>query len=140
MTRGSRAALVLGLGVGGFVDGIVAHQLLGWHHVLSGWYPHDPDLNMRADGVFHLVCLLLVLAGVRMLNRAGTLPGRVLWGGVVAGWGLFTLVEGVLDHLVLGIHHVRGGPHELAYDLGFLALGAVLVLAGALIAPERRNR
>jgi uncharacterized membrane protein len=140
MTRGARAALVLGLGVGGFVDGIVVHQLLGWHHVLSGWYPDDPDLNMRGDGVFHLVCLLLVLAGVGMLNRVGTVPRRVLWGGVVAGWGLFTVVEGVVDHLVLGIHHVRGGPHELAYDLGFLALGAVLVLAGALIAPERRGR
>lgn len=140
MTRGSRAALVLGLGVGGFVDGIVAHQLLGWHHVLSGWYPDDRDLNMRGDGLFHLVCLLLVLVGVGRLNRAGTVPRRVLWGGVVAGWGLFTLVEGVLAHLVLGIHHVRGGPHELAYDLGFLALGAVLVLAGALIAPERRGR
>jgi uncharacterized membrane protein len=140
MTRGVRAALVLGLGVGGFVDGIVAHQLLGWHHMLSGWYPDDLHLNMRGDGLFHLLCLLFVLTGVAMLNRAGTVPRRVLWGGVLAGWGVFNLVEGVVDHLVLGIHHVRSGPHELAYDLGFLALGAVLVVVGSLLARERVGR
>ena len=140
MTRGARAALVLGLGIGGFVDGIVAHQLLGWHHMLSGWYPDDPHLNMRGDGLFHLLCLLLVLTGVALLNRAGGVPGRVLWGGVLAGWGVFNLVEGVVDHLVLGIHHVRGGPHELAYDLGFLALGALLVVVGRLVARERAAR
>lgn len=127
------AALVLGLGVGGFVDGIVAHQLLGWHHMLSGWYPDDLHLNMRGDGLFHLLCLVLVLAGVAMLNRAAPLPPPVLWGGVLAGWGVFNLVEGVVDHLVLGVHHVRSGPHELAYDLGFLVLGAVLVAVGVLL-------
>ncbi|GAB2979432.1 hypothetical protein GCM10027184_32490 [Saccharothrix stipae] len=131
---------MLGLGIGGFVDGIVAHQLLGWHHMLSGWYPEDLHLNMRGDGLFHLLCLLLVLTGVAMLNRVGTVPRRALWGGVLAGWGVFNLVEGVVDHLVLGIHHVRSGPHELAYDLGFLALGAVLVVVGGLLARERVGR
>jgi uncharacterized membrane protein len=40
-------------------------------------------------------------------------------------------VEGVVDHLVLGVHHVRddlGGP--LSWDLGFLAFGALLAVAG----------
>ncbi|MBP2336165.1 putative membrane protein [Saccharothrix coeruleofusca] len=134
----NRGALVLGLGIGGFIDGIVAHQLLGWHHMLSGWYPPDtPEnlhLNMRGDGWFHLLCLVLVLAGTALLNRSTPLPARVLWGGVLAGWGVFNLVEGVVDHLVLGIHHVRHGPSQLAYDIGFLVLGVVLLLAGALLA------
>ncbi|MFE2752507.1 DUF2243 domain-containing protein [Actinosynnema sp. NPDC059335] len=140
MTRGARAALVLGLGIGGFVDGIVAHQLLGRHHMLSGWHPDDLHLNMLGDGLFHLLCLLLVVVGVAALNRAGTLPGRVLWGGVPAGWGVFNLVEGIVDHQVLGIHHVRSGPHELAYDLGFLAPGAALVAVGGLLLRERARR
>ena len=29
-------ALLLGLGLGGFVDGIVLHQVLQWHHMLTG--------------------------------------------------------------------------------------------------------
>ncbi len=52
-------------------------------------------------------------------------------GLLLAGFGLFNLVEGVVDHQVLGVHHVRddlGGP--LAWDLGFLALGAVLLVGG----------
>jgi uncharacterized membrane protein len=128
------AALVLGLGGGGFIDGIVIHQLLGWHHMLSGWYPPDNSenlhRNMVGDGLFHLFCLLLVLAGIVLLNRAAPLPARALWGGLLGGWGVFNLVEGVVDHLVLGVHHVRQGPSELAWDLGFLALGAVLALSG----------
>lgn len=140
MTRGARAALVLGSGIGGFVDGIVIHQLLGWHHMLSGWYPDDPHRNTVADGLFHLLCLLLVFTGVALLNRAGAVAGRVLWGGVLAGWGVFNLVEGVVDHLVLGVHHVRTGPHQPAYDLAFLVFGAVLVVAGRLVARERVGR
>ncbi|WP_447006740.1 DUF2243 domain-containing protein [Saccharothrix isguenensis] len=132
------AALLLGLGIGGFVDGIVIHQILGWHHMLSGWYPptdsENLHLNMVGDGLFHLLCLVLVIAGVVVLNRGPRLSGRLLWGGMVAGWGVFNLVEGLVDHQILGIHHVRQGPHQLYYDLAFLLLGALLLLGGTLIA------
>lgn len=52
-----------------------------------------------------------------------------------AGWGVFNLVEGIIDHQILGIHHVRddlGGP--LSWDLGFLAFGLLLVVGGAVLA------
>ena len=57
------------------------------------------------------------------------------------GWGIFNVVEGVVDHLVLGIHHVRddlGGP--LAWDLGFVAFGALLVVVGLAIVRSDRRR
>ncbi|MET7466484.1 DUF2243 domain-containing protein [Nonomuraea sp. NPDC005501] len=132
------AGLVLGLGIGGFIDGIVLHQLLQWHHMLSGWYPADARVNMLADGLFHLLCLVLVVAGVALLARAAPVAGRELTGWVVAGWGAFNLVEGVVDHLVLGVHHVRHGPYQLAWDLAFLALGTLLVVAGVLVARSGR--
>ncbi|MCA1190344.1 DUF2243 domain-containing protein, partial [Saccharopolyspora sp. 6T] len=62
-----------------------------------------------------------------------------LWGWVLVGWGVFNLVEGVLDHHLLGIHHVRDGPHRLWWDLGFLALGALLVVAGYLLQRGGRS-
>jgi uncharacterized membrane protein len=134
------AAVVLGLGIGGFLDGIVVHQLLGWHHMLSGWYPHDDTrLMMLGDGLFHLLCLILVLVGTALLNRRAPLPERVLLGGILAGWGVFNLVEGVIDHQILGIHHVRPGPDQLAYDLAFLASGAVLLVIGILFARRARG-
>jgi len=134
--------LTVGIGLGGFVDGIVAHQLLEWHHMLSSWYPliHGPDmrLNMVGDGLFHLLCLVLTVVGVLLLNRAGGhRPTRRLVGWLLAGWGVFNLVEGVVDHLVLGVHHVRVGSGQLLYDLGFLVLGAVLATVGVLMARVR---
>ncbi|MGW8376637.1 DUF2243 domain-containing protein [Streptomyces sp. ODS28] len=141
--------ILLGVGLGGFVDGILLHQLLQWHHMLTSAatshiglrpYPADtvPGLRMNTvwDGVFHTVCWLSVLSGLAVLHsrvthdRRRVWGSRVLWGWILAGWGLFNLVEGVLDHHILGIHHVRSGPGQLWWDLGFLALGALLLAGG----------
>jgi uncharacterized membrane protein len=55
--------------------------------------------------------------------------------GLVAGrLGPFNLVEGVVDHHILTIHHVREGSSETAWDLVFLAFGALLVIGGWLLA------
>ncbi|WP_204017496.1 DUF2243 domain-containing protein [Sphaerimonospora thailandensis] len=133
------AGLVLGLGIGGFIDGILLHQLMGWHHMLSGWYPHDDRLNMIGDGLFHAGCLVLVIVGVALLSRGGPHPGRELLGYGVAGWGVFDVVEGLVDHELLGVHHVRPGPHQVAYDVAFLLLGAALVAIGLRVANSARR-
>ncbi|MEU2055897.1 DUF2243 domain-containing protein [Streptomyces bungoensis] len=144
--------LVLGVGLGGFVDGILLHQLLQWHHMLSstntdriGVKYYDPHtvsglrMNTVWDGVFHAVCWLAVLLGLAVLysrvthNRRAVWASRKLWGWILAGWGLFNLVEGILDHQVLGIHHVHGGRYEVWWDIGFLVLGALLLVGGWLL-------
>jgi uncharacterized membrane protein len=134
--------LLLGIGFGGFVDGIVLHELLQWHHMLSDT-PAAPmttlagmRLNTLADGLFHAGSWVVALTGTLLTVaawRAGRRPPawRTQVGLLLAGWGLFNVVEGVIDHLVLGVHHVRddlGGP--ASWDLGFLALGALLTVCG----------
>lgn len=52
---------------------------------------------------------------------------------MLVGWGIFNLVEGVIDHTILGLHHVREGGNELPWDLGFLAFGAALIVGGWLL-------
>ncbi|WP_415379626.1 DUF2243 domain-containing protein [Halosimplex sp. TS25] len=136
-----RAGVVLGLGLGGFFDGIVLHQVLQWHHMLSA-HP-DPSvagdlrLNVLADGLFHVAAYVFTVAGVVLLWRAWRDPvvppsGRVLFGATVLGWGVFNLVEGVVDHHLLAIHHVRpDGPGPvILWDLAFLAWGALFVVGG----------
>ncbi|MEU8658649.1 DUF2243 domain-containing protein [Actinoplanes philippinensis] len=135
--------IVLGIGMGGFADGILLHQVLQWHHLLTSEYPADTvdglRMNTLGDGLFHTVTWLAVLAGLGLLHsRIGAVPGRVwrsreLWGWMLVGWGLFNLVEGLVDHHLLGIHHVRGGPYQLWWDLGFLILGLVLAGGGWLL-------
>ena len=144
--------LVLGAGLGGFADGILLHQVLQWHHLLTStdtdrvgidYYPadtvHGLRINTLWDGLFHTVTWLAVLAGIALLysritaDRRRVWTSRVLWGWMLTGWGLFNLVEGIVDHHLLGIHHVHGGPHQLWWDLSFLAFGAVLIGLGRLL-------
>ncbi|MBO4205815.1 DUF2243 domain-containing protein [Micromonospora echinofusca] len=152
VTRIRLPATILGVGLGGFADGIVLHQLLQWHHMLSSTdtdragirpYPVDTvsglEMNTLWDGLFHVVTWVAVLTGLALLYaRVTRSRGRLwrspaLWGWALVGWGLFNLVEGVVDHHLLGIHHVRGGPHQTWWDLGFLALGALFVGGGWLL-------
>jgi uncharacterized membrane protein len=52
---------------------------------------------------------------------------------LLLGAGLFDFIEGIIDHQILGIHHVKPGPNELAWDIGFLALGATLAIIGWIL-------
>lgn len=135
-------ALLLGLGLGGFIDGIVLHQIFQWHHMVSSAAAHQVttlaglETNTLADGLFHGATWVFVVTGSTLMVRAWR-QGRVAptWrsytGLLLAGWGIFNIVEGLINHQLLGIHHVRddlGGP--LSWDLGFLAFGAVLAAGG----------
>ncbi len=144
-------AVVMGLGLGGFVDGIVLHQILQWHHMVSDTDGNPVtsverlNANTLADSLFHAVTWLLVLAailGMVALWRSGRTapPWRSTVGLLLVGWGLFNLVEGVVDHMLLGVHHVRddlGGP--MSWDIGFLVLGALLVAGGAALHRSTRS-
>ena len=136
------AGLVLGLGQGGFFDGIVFHQLLQWHHMFSSIETDmtiaGMELNAFGDGLFHLFDWLLTLVGIFLLWRAGqqakdAWSGRVFMGALLLGAGLFNLVEGIIDHHLLGIHHLKPGVHEFLWDLGFLGSGILLVSIGVVL-------
>ena len=150
------SGLLYGLGLGGFIDGIVLHQILQWHHMVSdvSRYPMSTiaglEVNTLADGFFHLATWVLVLAAsIAAINawRQGRLAPnwRFHFGLVLTGWGIFNIVEGLIDHQMLGVHHVRddlGGP--LSWDIGFLIFGVLLIVGGwslhkaGLCALERR--
>lgn len=134
------AGILMGAGMGGFVDGIVFHQILQWHNMLSSWLPPtnlvDAKVNMMWDGFFHASVWIMTILGLGMLVRVAgrkDLPwsAQIFWGAWIAGWGLFNFVEGAIDHLILGVHHVNEyAPSLLAYDLMFQASGALLLALG----------
>lgn len=135
------AGMLLGTGLGGFVDGIVLHQILQWHNMLSSLRP-PTDLvsmkyNMVWDGLFHAFTWLVTAAGLARLWFAGQ-RSDVAWstptliGGLLLGWGAFNFIEGVIDHQLLGIHHVHPGDHQLLWDIGFLLSGLCMLAAGML--------
>ena len=136
-----RAGIILGIGLGGFADGILLHQVVHWHNMGSAVLPPTTlealQLNMRWDGLFHAGVWLCTLVGVYRLlgdaRRGAPLPGPLAFTGLMLlGWGLFNLVEGVVDHHLLDLHHVRDLPaHVPLYDWLFLAVGGMgFVLLG----------
>lgn len=138
-------ALLLGAGLGGFVDGILLHQVLQWHHIASSaGVPVDTveglRLNTLLDGLFHAATWLLTVLGIALLwrgaRRGVRLPWSRLLGGALMGFGLFNLVEGMVNHQLLGLHHVNetAPPDQwLAWDLAFLASGLILFALGFLL-------
>lgn len=136
--------LLLGAGLGGFADGIVLHQILRWHHLLTDTdeYPATTvrglEVNTTADGLFHFATWIVTLLGVAALWRASQhapslISARSLIGWMLIGWGAFNLVEGIVNHHILQIHHVREGSNEIFFDIAFLTLGLVLLLGGRFL-------
>lgn len=136
-----RAGTAIGIGMGGFVDGIVFHQILQIHNMLSARVPTDTlvgaKVNMVWDGLFHLFVWGMTATGIVLLWRArartGTVPDRVFGGALLLGWGVFNLVEGLIDHHLLGLHHVieRLGPSP--WDWVFLASGVAFGATGWML-------
>jgi uncharacterized membrane protein len=140
------AGILFGLGLGGFFDGIVLHQILQWHHMLSGaGYPPNSvenlEINTLWDGLFHATTYVFVVLGLIVLWRSFRRThirwsSKLLIGSLLIGFGLFNLVEGIINHHLLAIHHVNErGPQEqwIYWDLGFLVWGAAMLIGGRLL-------
>jgi uncharacterized membrane protein len=154
MVAGSRtskplavAGIVLGIGLGGFVDGILLHQIWQVHAMLSAKVPlttmENMQTNMTADGMFHAVVWVATLTGIIMLFNAARRPdiflsARVFYGSMLAGWGTFNVVEGIIDHHILEVHHVVERLGQSMWDWLFLGCSVVLIFIGRKIASGGR--
>ncbi len=98
--------------------------------------------NTLYDGLFHLFAYLCVLIGIVLAWYAAQSPGalgsgRQFVGRILIGFGLFSVVEGVINHHLLGLHHVNETvPLEqwVVWDIGFLLWGAAMLVGGAYLA------
>ena len=152
--------LLTGVGFGMFVDGIVLHQLLQWHHLLSNGKADRVGLPDRSsetvdgleflvlwDGVFHAAAWVVVLLGVLWLTRrlasappADPWPVRSVTGLLLAGWGGFQAFDMVVNHQLLAVHQIREDVADpLPWDLGYLAAALVLVAVGTALHRSARH-
>jgi uncharacterized membrane protein len=146
------AGILFGLGLGGFFDGIVLHQVLQWHHMLtSAGYPPDSVENLKIntlwDGIFHASTYIFTALGLYILWRFSRkthirCSGKLLPGTMLIGWGIFNLVEGIIDHHLLGIHHVNetvAREQWIYWDIGFLVWGAAMLVGGLILLRARQR-
>lgn len=137
------AGIVLGIGMGGFSDGILFHQILQIHNMLSALRPRttllNAEVNMFWDGLFHAFTWITTAVGIGMLVRVArvgrlTLPVKSWLGTLLIGWGLFNLVEGMVNHVMLGLHHVVERLGLSVWDAGLLVASAAAVAVGVRLA------
>ena len=103
--RATGAGILIGIGMGGFVDGIVLHQIAQWHNMLSNIVPpHTMDamrVNMTWDGLFHALTWVITLVGILWLRSAAyardPIPSaQAFTGQLILGWGCSISSKGSL--------------------------------------------
>jgi uncharacterized membrane protein len=133
------AGTLMGIGMGGFVDGILFHQILQLHSMLSAKLPQDTVVNIKIsmvwDGLFPALPWFSPAISIGLLWHAGKRPevpwsGLTFFGSLFLGWGIFNLVEGITDHYILGIHHVVERMGLSIYDHMLLGSGIFFMMTG----------
>lgn len=140
-------SVIIGIGIGGFMDGIFLHQILQWHEMLSAKLPPtnyvNKSVNMFWDGIFHAFTLIVTLVGIvllwRLLRREDIdKSGFVFSGGLMTGWGVFNIVEGIIDHQLLKLHNVREITDKPEiWNYSFLGVSLLLLAVGYWLTKKR---
>ncbi|WP_411700520.1 DUF2243 domain-containing protein [Conyzicola sp.] len=133
------SGIVLGVGVAGFVDEVVFHQLLHWHHFYDR---STPDIGLVSDGIFHAVSWFATVGGMFLLADLHRRHG-VWWtrwiGGLLLGAGAFQLFDGTVQHKLLGLHQIRYEVDLLPYDIAWNVAAGVLVVVGVVLVVRTRR-
>lgn len=133
------AGYLIGLAMGGFLDGILFHQVLQWHHLLSlvgGSMFRDIRVQIFADGMFHVLMYVIALAGLYLLwrGRRDIATGgadRALLSAFLLGFGAWHIIDAVVFHWILGIHHIRiKSDNPILWDLALFAVGIAFAAWG----------
>ena len=127
------SGLLFGLGVIAFLDEVVFHQLLHWHH----FYDRGTTAaGLVSDGVFHAFSWFATIAGLFLfadLRRRHELRRRLWAGAGLIGAGAFQLYDGLVQHKLLGLHQIRYEVDLLPYDIGWNVTAVLVMVAGAVL-------
>lgn len=143
------AGYLLGFALGGFFDGVLLHQILQWHHLLSaleGEAFRDIRVQILADGLFHAAMYFVAVVGLWLLWRARlefVIIGadRILFAHTLIGFGVWHVVDAVFSHWLTGIHRIRmDSQYPLVWDIGWLvAFGLVPLVIGLMLRRSSGN-
>lgn len=141
------SGLLVGIGVVGFVDETVFHQLLQWHAFYWGTSEHGRVLS---DGLFHAFSTSLLIWGALRLwrDRESWTPirARRIAAAAVIGGGAFNFYDGVVQHVIFHLHLVdeKVCPHpqidnsistchaDIPFEIVWILAGAMIITAGVL--------
>lgn len=134
------SGLLLGLGAAAFIDEVVFHQILRWHHFYDR---STPAIGLVSDGLFHAFSWFATVAALFLLadlRRRDTVDPSRWWGGLLVGAGGFQLYDGTIQHKIFELHQIRYGVDPAPYDWTWNVIAVLLVVAGAGLLWRARSR
>ncbi|WP_134699562.1 DUF2243 domain-containing protein [Ammoniphilus sp. YIM 78166] len=138
-SRNLWSGILFGVGFVAFIDEMVFHQLLHWHHFYD---KSTTAVGLVSDGLFHAFSWFATVAGLFMfadLRRRQTLRLKKWWGGFLLGGGVFQLYDGIIQHKLMRIHQIRYDVNVLPYDVAWNLLAAAMILAGTLLVLRQKG-
>ncbi|PFG14415.1 DUF2243 domain-containing protein [Bacillus sp. es.036] len=124
------SGILFGIGLAAFLDEVIFHQLLRWHHFYD---KSTTDIGLISDGLFHAFSWFATIGGLFLLadlKRRGAFFLKRWWGGVLVGAGGFQLYDGTIQHKWMQLHQIRYVDNILIYDLVWNASAVFMILAG----------
>lgn len=138
-TRNFGSGFLFGLGLIAFVDEMIFHQLLAWHHFYD---KSTSAVGLFSDGLFHAFSWFATVASLFLvadLRRRDSFWLKRWISGVLIGVGAFQLYDGIVHHKLLRIHQIRYGVEILPYDLMW-NVTAFLILVGGILLFTRTQK
>ncbi|WP_430786581.1 DUF2243 domain-containing protein [Virgibacillus flavescens] len=140
LSRNLWSGFLVGLGLVAFLDEMIFHQLLHWHHFYD---KSTLAAGLVSDGFFHAFSWFATIGGMFLV--ADLRRRKVFWfkrwcGGVMFGGGLFQLYDGIIQHKVMRLHQIRYDVNLQAYDLVWNASALILIIAGVILLILTRHK
>ena len=139
--------ILIGIGIIGFVDETLFHQLLQWH---AFYWATDEHGRILSDGLFHLFSTFLLLWGLLRVwrGRASWTQGSapIIIAGILMGAGGFNCYDGIIQHAILHLHLVNehvcniavthgnnslaNCPQDIPYEIVWDSVGFIILATG----------
>jgi uncharacterized membrane protein len=142
-TRNLWVGFLFGLGVVGFIDDTVFHQLLHWHHFYD---KSTTDIGLVSDGLFHAFSWFATIGSSFLLadlHRRNAFWLKRWVGGVFLGAGAFQLYDGTIQHKLMKLHQIRYNVDITPYDViwnitafAMIVVAYILLVHNSLRLPE----
>ncbi|WP_414045303.1 DUF2243 domain-containing protein [Macrococcus equi] len=131
---------IAGIGLAGFIDEIVFHQFLQWHHFYD---QRTKEIGLLSDGLLNAMCGFFIIFGLFLLadsRRHYAMDWQYWIGRLLMGMGSFQVYDGIINHKVLKMHEIRYVDNVITYDIIWLITGSLMIIFGYFLSRNRKMK